>query len=160
MKKNLKFFLCLIVGLSSLAQTNDAQDELKFVPENRVFLQHSQKTNTVPMYLDTADATGECGIGLWVDEQLSIVLYPQERSALYLSPGPHKIRASYEPLPENPQTKEEKDHYKYCKKKKPENLGVLKEFEIKNGEPAFVKIRSNQGYLYRIKMTEKNDKEK
>lgn len=75
MKKNLKFFLCLIVGLSSLAQTNAAQDELKFVPENRVFLQHSQKTNTVPMYLDTADATGECGIGLWVDEQLSIVLY-------------------------------------------------------------------------------------
>ena len=115
MKRKL-YFLCLMASLSSvaLAQTNSVQDELKSVPENRIFIPHSQESGTFPLYLETGEATGECGIGLWLDGQLTMVLYPRERSVLYLSSGSHELRASFEPLPENPQSEEEKKHFKYC----------------------------------------------
>lgn len=65
MKRKL-YFLCLIASLSSvaLAQVNSVQDELKTVPENRIFISHSQESRTFPLYLETGEATGECGIGL------------------------------------------------------------------------------------------------
>ena len=112
------------------------------------------------MYLETGEATGECGIGLWLDGQLAMVLYPQERSVLYLSSGSHELRASFEPLPEKPQSEEEKKHFKYCKKNKPETLGFVKTIESKRGEQILAKVRSNQGYLYRIKTVRKDSQEK
>ena len=65
MKRKL-YFLCLIASLSSvaLAQVNSVQDELKTVPENRIFISHSQESRTFPLYLETGEATGECGIGV------------------------------------------------------------------------------------------------
>ena len=161
MKRKL-YFLCLIASLSSvaLAQADSVQDELKAVPGNRIFISHSQESGTFPLYLETGEATGECGIGLWLDGQLAMVLYPQERSVLYLSSGSHELRASFEPLPEKPQSEEEKKHFKYCKKNKPETLGFVKTIEGKPGEQILAKVRSNQGYLYRIKTVRKDNQEK
>lgn len=147
--------ICLAVGLSSLAFAQESlEKDLRPVPSERVFSNFSVKSGLIPLYIETDHATGECGMGLWVDEQLALVFYPQEKSVLYLSPGEHEFRVSYEPLPNEPRDDEEKKKFKYCKKNEPEKLGFLKKVEVKADVLNKMTIRSNKGYLYRIKVTE------
>ncbi|WP_348702205.1 hypothetical protein [Turicimonas muris] len=127
----------------------NSQDVLKPVPLERQF---SLPAGTVPLNIESSEATGECGMGLWFDEKLAVVLYPNERILFHVSSGAHEVRLSYEPLPDAPRDEKEKNKFKYCKKKEPEKLGFVRKINVSEEERYLLKARSNKGYLYRLKL--------
>ena len=145
--------ILVLVALFSLScvcfAQEPAEETLKPVPSDRLF---TLPNGMLPLDVETEDATGECGMGLWVDGVLALVFYPGEKSHLHVSPGEHEFKLSYEQLPDEPRDDEEKEKFKYCKKKEPEKLGFVKKIEFNEDGPKLLKIRANKGYLYRIKV--------
>ena len=157
MKKKM-FLLAALFSLSTLCPAQEAVEEaLKPVPSDRLF---TLPSGTLALDIETDDATGECGMGLWVDGVLAVVFYPGEKSQLHVTPGEHEFRLSYEPLPDEPRDDEEKKKFKYCKKKEPEKLGFVKKIEFNEEGPKLLKVRSNKGYLYRIKVRKPEEEQK
>lgn len=159
----MKEYILTAVALSMLTVGSMAQSvekELELVPKERVFMNTTPHVGFVSVPIETDDATGECGMGLWIDNKLSVVFYPNEKIQLYLSPDKHELRLSFEPLPEEPRDEEEKKKFKYCKKKEPSKLGIVRELNLKERSVELIKIRSNQGYLHKINVIESNPDKK
>ncbi|MFG6370244.1 MAG: hypothetical protein K1W12_00340 [Turicimonas muris] len=141
--------ILLSAFLLVLGSVCNSEDVLKPVPFER---QLSLPAGAVPLSIESSEATGECGMGLWFDEKLAVVLYPNERILFHVFPGAHEVRLSYEPLPDAPRDDKEKNKFKYCKKKEPEKLGFVRKINVSEQERYLLKVRSNKGYVYRLKL--------